>query len=115
MIVILWGIAHINIPTQSIVAGFGAISTDNKRISLTEWLTEGVLLILIGVLVALVTIPPSEPEQSATIAYQLCASVLVVMAGISLFAGARRTILSMKLCPPIFLIAAVLFFVPIML
>ena len=115
MIVILWGIAHISIPTRSIIAGFGAISTDNKRILLMEWLMEGVLLIFVGVLVALVTILPSELEESAVIVYRLCASVLVVMAGISLCTGARTTILPMKLCPSIFLTAAVLFFVPTVL
>ncbi len=115
MIVILWGIAHISIPTRSIIAGFGAISTDNKRILLMEWLMEGVLLISIGVLVVLVTLLAPESERSAVIVYRLCASVLVVMAGISLFTGARTTILPMKLCPPIFLTAAILFFVPTVL
>ena len=82
-IVILWGIAHIAIPTRSIVNSFGPISIDNRRILLMEWLMEGVLLIFIGVLVVLVTIITSDLEQSAVIVYRVCASVLVVMAGMS--------------------------------
>lgn len=114
-IVIAWGIAHIGIPTRSIVNGFGPISADNRRILLMEWLMEGVLLIFIGVLVVLVTSLTSESERSSIIVYRVCASVLVIMAGISLSTGARTTILPMKLCPLIFLTAAVLFFLPTLL
>lgn len=114
-IVIVWGIAHIAILTRSIVNGFGPISADNRRILLMEWLMEGVLLIFIGVLVVLVTSLTSDSEQSAIIVYQMCASVLVIMASISLFTGARTTILPMKLCPLIFLTAAGLFFLPTLL
>lgn len=113
--VILWGVAHITIPTQSIIAGFGAISADNRRILLMEWLMEGVLLVFIGVLVVLVTILTRESDESSIIVYQSCAAVLVVMAGISLFTGARTAIVPMKLCPPIFLTAAALIFVPTVL
>lgn len=114
-IVILWGLAHIIIPTRAIVDGFGPISADNRRILLMEWLMEGVLLILIGVLVVLVTSLASDSEQSAVIVYRTCASVLVIMAGISLFTGARTAVLPMKLCPPIFLAAAGLLFLPTVL
>lgn len=111
-IVILWGLAHIIIPTRAIVDGFGPISADSKRIPLMEWLMEGVLLIFIGVLVALITSLTSLSEQPAVIVYRTCASVLVIMAGISLFTGARTAALPMKFCPPIFLAAAGLFFLP---
>ncbi len=114
-IVMLWGIAHIAIPTRSIVDGFGPISADNKRVLLMEWLMEGVLLIFVGVLVVLVANLVPEPGQGAVIVYRACASVLVVMAGISLFTGARTAILPMKLCPPIFLTAATSFFLPTVL
>lgn len=66
-LVIFWGIAHIVIPTKSIVNGFGAISADNRRIILMEWL---------------------------------------------MFTGARTSMVPMKLCPPIFVGAAVLFWLP---
>ena len=114
-IVIIWGVAHIIIPTRSIIAAFGAISADNKRILLMEWLMEGALLIFIGVLVVLVTSLTSDSEPAAVIVYRTSASVLVIMAGISLFTGARTAVLPMKLCPPVFLTAAALFILPTVL
>lgn len=103
--------AHIAIPTRSIVDGFGPISADNKRILVMEWLMEGVLLVFIGVLVMLMTSLAQEPGGLAVLVYRACASVLVVMAAVSFFTGARTAILPMKLCPSIFLTAAALLFV----
>jgi len=34
-IIVLWGISHI-IPTRSVVAGFGTLSTDDMRILMME-------------------------------------------------------------------------------
>jgi hypothetical protein len=115
LVVILWGIAHIAIPTRSIVDGFGPISADNRRTLLMEWLMEGVLLIFIGTLVLLMTALTPHEGQPAVIVYRACAAVLIVMAGISIFTGARTTILPMKLCPLIFLVTAVLFLLPTIL
>jgi len=114
-IVIFWGIAHIAIPTRSIVDGFGPISADNRRTLLMEWLMEGVLLVFIGTLVILMTALTPQSGQPAMIVYRTCAAVLVVMAGISFFTGARTTILPMKMCPLVFLASALLFFVPTVL
>lgn len=114
-VVILWGVAHIAIPTRSIVDGFGPISADNRRTLLMEWLMEGVLLIFIGTLVILMTTLTHHEGQPAVIVYRACAVVLVVMAGISIFTGARTSILPMKLCPLIFLAAALLFLLPTVL
>lgn len=114
-ILMIWGIAHIVIPTRSIVEGFGPISADNRRILLMEWLMEGVLLIFIGVIVALVSFLSPEPRQLAIAIYRACALVLVVMAGVSGFTGARTAAIPMKLCPYIFLIAAALIYVPTIL
>lgn len=38
VILIIWGIANVVIPTRTVVAGFGPISADNKRTLLMEWL-----------------------------------------------------------------------------
>ena len=115
LIVIVWGIAHIVIPTRSIIEGFGPISADNRRTLLMEWLMEGVLLVFIGVLVVLVTSVAPPMERTAVVVYCACAGVLVVMAGISQFTGARTAIMPMKLCPAIFLTAAALIFLPTVL
>jgi uncharacterized membrane protein len=52
---VLWGIAHL-IPTKNVIKDFGDISKENRHIITMEWIVEGVSLILIGVLIAVVTI-----------------------------------------------------------
>jgi hypothetical protein len=102
-IVIVWGVAHIAIPTKSIVRGFGPMM---------EWLMEGVLLIFLGVLVALVRALVSADEVGPAIVYRTSAVALFVMAGISTLTGARTSIGPMRLCPAIFVVAAILFLLP---
>jgi hypothetical protein len=52
-VLVLWGAAHIA-PTRSVVESFGAISADNRRIRVMEWVAEGFTHIFIGGLVILV-------------------------------------------------------------
>ena len=40
----LWGVAHL-FATRGVVAGFGDISVDNRRIITMEWIVEGVALV----------------------------------------------------------------------
>jgi hypothetical protein len=100
----LWGISHL-FPTGSVVRGFGNISRDNKLIITMEWITEGVALIFIGLLVATVTIVDPSSVVSLT-AYILSAYVLVVLAIVSLFTGFRINFLPFRMCPVIFSISA---------
>lgn len=103
---LLWGIAHL-FPTRSIVKGFGDISADNKHIITMEWLVEGVALIFIGILVAVVTI--TEAATLAASAVYITASVcLIVLAIISMFTGFKINFPVFKLCPVIFLASAIL-------
>jgi len=103
---VLWGVAHL-FPTKSVVQGFGEISIDNKRIITMEWITEGLALIFIGVLVATVTaIDPSNVVSTAI--YFISVIMLLVMALLSLFSGFKVRFLPFKLCPFIFSASAVL-------
>ena len=103
---VLWGVAHL-FPTKSVVQGFGEISIDNKRIIAMEWITEGLALIFIGVLVATATaIDPSNVVSTAI--YFLSVIMLLVMALLSLFTGFKVSFLPFKLCPFIFTASAVL-------
>ena len=103
---VLWGVAHL-FPTKSVVQGFGEISIDNKRIMTMEWITEGLALIFIGVLVATVTvIDPSNVVSTAV--YFVSVIMLLVMALLSLFTGFKVSFLPFKLCPFIFTASAVL-------
>ena len=103
---VIWGVAHL-FPTKSVVQGFGEISIDNKRIITMEWITEGLALIFIGVLVATVTaIDPSNVVSTAI--YFVSVIMLLVMALLSLFTGFKVSFLPIKLCPFIFSASAVL-------
>ena len=64
LFLVVWGAAHL-FPTQSVVKGFGDISIDNKRIIAMEWITEGMALIFMGVVIFTVTI--MEKSQSKTL------------------------------------------------
>ena len=102
----LWGISHL-FPTRSVVKGFGTISVDNQRIITMEWIVEGVSLIFIGVLVAMVTI--IDPTSSVSKAmYLLSALGLLVLAMVSLFTGFKIKFLPFRLCPVIFTVSAIL-------
>jgi len=103
---VIWGVAHL-FPTKSVVRGFGEINIDNKRILTMEWITEGLTLIFIGVVVAAVTvIDPSNAVSNAV--YLIAVIMLLVMALLSLFTGFKVSFLPFKLCPFIFTFSAVL-------
>ena len=105
-----WGIAHIA-PTRGVVAGFGAISQDNRQIILMEWAAEGLTLAFIGLLVMLITaIHGSENSVSLTV-YRISAVMLLVMAGWTLMTGARTSIVPIKVCPAVKTAVAALFLV----
>jgi len=95
-----WGIAHL-FPTRNVVRGFGEISLDNKRIITMEWVTEGVTLIFVGLLVAAVTYLDRTHVVSKTV-YWASFVVLNVLSFVSLFTGFRNSFIAFKLCPFIF-------------
>ena len=94
----LWGIAHI-VPTRSVVAGFGAISEDNRLIITMEWAAEGLALSFIGVLVMLITALDGSEDAASLNVYRISAGMLLVMAVWTLLTGARTSILPIKICP----------------
>lgn len=101
-----WGTAHL-FPTKSVVHGFGDISRDNRNIIAMEWTVEGIALIFIGLLVAVITyVDPSSPASKA--AYILSSIALVALAVVPLFTGFRINFLPFRLCPVIFTSSAVL-------
>jgi hypothetical protein len=105
-LLVLWGIGHL-IPTRNVVKDFGDISTNNKNILIMEWINEGVTLIFLGILTALVT----YIDSTSLLAWYTYLSViifLVVLSLISLFSGFKVDFLPYKLCPVIFTASAVL-------
>lgn len=100
----LWGVAHL-FPTRNVVRDFGELTADNRRIITMEWITEGVALMFIGVLVALVTLVDRASPVSVAV-YWATSGCLVVLAIVSAFTGARNAFLPFKLCPWIFSVSA---------
>jgi hypothetical protein len=106
--IIIWGIAHL-IPTRAIVNGFGEISADNRKIIAMESIAEGLTLIFLGVLPLLVTTLSDSLSQTGDIVYLACAAMLLIMAVLTLFTGARTSLLPYRICPAVKTVVAVLF------
>lgn len=101
-----WGIAHVS-ATRGVVAGFGELSADNRRIITMEWIVEGVALISVGSLVAAVTAVDGSSAASSA-AYSVAIATLIGLAVVSLFTGFRVAFLPFRLCPFIFGASALL-------
>jgi hypothetical protein len=101
-----WGIAHL-FPTKSVVGGFGDISLDNRRIITMEWIVEGVSLIFVGIIVAVVTYLDHASTISTAI-YWIAFAMLNTLSIVSLFTGFKVSVLPFKLCPVIFSTSSIL-------
>lgn len=93
----LWGVAHL-LATKGVVAGFGDITPDNRRIITMEWIVEGVALISIASFVLAATIIQPEARVSSAV-YAVAAGTLLVLALVSLFTGFRVAFLPYRLRP----------------
>jgi len=102
-----WGVAHL-FPTGNVVRGFGDVGTENERVLTMEWIFEGVTLIFAGLLAAAVTLVGDNASTTATVVYAAIATLLIVMAVISLLTAGRNTFIAYRLCAPIFGCCAVL-------
>ena len=106
-LLVLWGVAHI-IPTRNVVAGFGALSEDN-RINITmEWVAEGLALAFVGALVALVTLVGGANDPVTRVVVWAVAGFCIVMGGWTFIVGRHSTVLPIRLCPLVLAVAAVL-------
>jgi hypothetical protein len=102
----VWGISHL-VPTKNVVAGFGDISEDNRHIITMEWIVEGVSLIFIGVLVAVVTYVDALGAVSRAV-YFVSIAGLIALATVSLLTGYKIKFLPFRLCPFVLTLAALL-------
>ncbi|MET9395326.1 hypothetical protein ABZY20_33760 [Streptomyces sp. NPDC006624] len=93
----LWGVSHA-VPTRSVVAGFGEISTDNRRVLVQEWLAEAVTMWSFAVLIIVVT---AVGGGTATVdwVYRVVAGALLVLAVLTALTGARTGVIWFKICP----------------
>lgn len=98
LIVSLWGVAHL-IPTGSVVAGFGGISLDNRRVVVMEWVAEGLTMLFVGALVTAVTLSAGADDSVAVLVYRMAAGLLAGIAVLTAFTGARTPVGWFKACP----------------
>ena len=96
----LWGVAHL-FATGGVVAGFGDLAPDNRRIITMEWIVEGIALISIAGFVTAATAVQAEAAVSGAV-YGMAIATLVALAIVSLFTGFRVAFLPFRLCPFIF-------------
>jgi len=102
----LWGVAHL-FATKGVVAGFGDISTDNRRVITMEWIVEGVALLSVAAFVVAATTVQADAAVSSAV-YAVAVGTLIVLAVVSLFTGFKVAFLPYRLCPFIFGASAVL-------
>ncbi len=104
---IAWGSAHLA-PTRAVATSFGAISLDNRRILVMEWIAEGIAHISIGVLVILVTAIDGAGDSTTELVYCVCAGTLLALAALTAMTGSRTAVIWFRICPFVLSTAAVL-------
>jgi hypothetical protein len=97
LLVSVWGVAHL-VPTRAVVAGFGTISTDNRRVLTMEWVAEAVTMLFVGALLAAVTLADGDGAV-VPLVYGLSAAALAAIAVLTAFTGARTPVVWFKACP----------------
>jgi hypothetical protein len=110
VIIFVWGVGHV-IPTRSIVAGFGELAPDNRRILVMEWVAEGLTLCFLGVLAALVVGVGGLAHPAGRVTVRAAAGMLFVLAGLSAATGAKTSIGPMKACPIVKSVVALLYLI----
>jgi hypothetical protein len=103
----VWGLAHIA-PVGRVLAGFEGLSADNRRIVLMSWVSEGLGLVFVGVLGALMAAGAAEGDATARLVCRVSAGLLLVLALWGRATGGRTRFLAMRLCPLVKTTAAAL-------
>ena len=105
-VIAAWGVAHA-VPTRQVLAGFGPISADSRRILLQEWLAEAVTMWGIAALVFAVTLAGPDGDARAWV-YRISAGLLVALAALTALTGARTGVIWFKVCPVLLTGSAIL-------
>lgn len=108
-LIAVWGVAHA-IPTKKVVAGFGPITADNRRVLIQEWLAESLTLWGLAALVVAVT-ATTPAVQVTAIVYRVVAGLLLALALLTALTGARTPVVWFKVCPALLTTSAALLLV----
>jgi hypothetical protein len=112
IIAIIWGIAHLA-PTRSIVSSMKNISRDDRLVFKMEWIAEGLALIFLGVLVLVINILHGVDNPVSHTVFRLSTVMLLVMAALTAFTGARTKVVFFKICPVVKTFIAALIIIPV--
>jgi len=105
-----WGLAHA-VPTRQVVAGFGPISMDNRRVIVQEWLAEAFTMWGIAAIVIAATAAGGAMTDVRAWVYRVAAALLVALGALTAVPGARAAVVCLKVCPLVMVVAAVLLLV----
>jgi hypothetical protein len=94
----LWGVAHA-VPTRQVVAGFGPITVDNRRVLLQEWLAEAFTMWGLAAAVIAATMVGGAGSVVTVAVYRVVAGLLVALAVLTGLTGARTPVVWFKVCP----------------
>jgi hypothetical protein len=97
-IVFVWGVSHI-IPTKQVVAGFGDIGRDNRRIITMEWVAEGLSFMFVAALIVAVTWSGDTLEAAEDLVYRVSSGFLITIGVWTAMTGARTGVIWFKACP----------------
>jgi hypothetical protein len=108
----LWGVAHA-VPTRQVLAGFAPIAADNRRVLLQEWLAEAVTMWGLAALIVVVTATAAAGSGADVTAwvYRVAAGLLLALAALTAFTGARTSVIWFKICPVLLTASATLLLV----
>ena len=110
VVVAAWGVAHV-VPTRQVVAGFGPISADSRRVIVQEWLAEGFTMWGIAAMVIAATVAGGAAADVRAWVYRVAAALLVALGVLTAVTGARTPVVWFKVCPVVMAGAAVLLLV----
>ncbi len=102
-----WGVAHV-VPTRQVVAGFGRITADNRRVLVQEWLAEAFTMWGVAAMVIAVTVAGGAVTDVRSWVYRVAAVLLAALGGLTALTGARTAVVWFKICPAVMVGAAVL-------
>jgi hypothetical protein len=107
LVIAAWGVAHL-VPTTAVVDGFGSISKENRLVIVQEWIAEGITMLFLAALVALVTALATPSSAVVKGVYSLTAAALVALAVLTALTGGRGSVIFFKICPVLLTSAAAL-------
>ena len=97
-------------PTRQVIAGFGPVSADNRRVIVQEWLAEAFTMWGVAAMVIAATAAGGADDVRAWV-YRVAAALLVALGVLTAVTGARTSVVWFKVCPVVMAVAAVLLLV----